>query len=1171
MKKTLSLLMAMLALIGVARAQSVLPEFSAEDSPVWYYVTFSNGGNVLADQGSGKNIKTAAKAASDAQQWMLIGTKDDFVMKSKNGNYVNFASSRFTTSSTGTALKLVESTNATYAGAWEIQRKNSSSSMNMWGGAGAGKEIGEYNLGDSGNALTFTATSMKLPEFSDENSTTWYFIKFSRTGNTLADQGPGEKLRTASADPVDGQLWKLQGTQDAFQLVSKSGHYAAISGTGDNARIVASATPSAENYNLHSTANATYAPGWEIHVNGRASRPAFNQWSDVKIGQEIGLWEADDVNNVFTLVKPEEMTYSDFKTVGITGYAPQNKLTLWYDEPATTAPLYSGGQGYSAWMEYALPLGNGQLGASIFGGVAKDEIQFNEKTLWSGRSTDNSSEYGDYENFGSVYAEEIGNVFGYASTTAAQDYYRQLDLTNATASVSYKSPDKSVTYTREYIVSNPDNVVAAIYKASAPGSINLRFTLVSGKPGVNAATSYSDGGASFSGKLETVSYNARLKVIPTGGQMVTGEDGITVTGADQVLVVLSGATDFDPYSTTYVSNTAGLAATVQGRVDAAAGKTWDELYAAHVTDHKTYFDRVDFDLEGTQNTLPTNELVDTYNNGAGANARMLEQLYFAYGRYLEIGSSRGVDLPSNLQGIWNNMSEPAWNSDIHSNINVQMNYWPAEQTNLSEMHVPFLNYIVNMAVNHNEWKNYAKAANQNRGWTCYTENNIFGGVGSFMHNYVIANAWYCTHLWQHYRYTLDKEYLKKVFPAMLSASQFWLDRLVLANDGTYECPNEYSPEHGPASENGVAHAQQLVYDLLSNTQSAIEVLGSDANVSESDVELLNDRLSKLDNGLHTETYTGNWGTDRIPSSTPILREWKYSPYTATTEGRDHRHMSHLMCLYPFSQVLPGTELFDAAVNSLKLRGDGATGWSMGWKINLWARAQDGDHAHAILQNALAHSAGGAGVFYNLFDAHAPFQIDGNFGACAGMAEMLMQSQTDTIQVLPALPSAWPAGNVKGLKAIGDFTVDIAWKEGKPTRVTIVNHQGQACPVKYAGISGIRAFVNGVQTSLTAINDNAVYASPEKGAVTVFDFDNSYEPTGISQAQASELDVKVTGRTVALGNADVKSVDVYDLSGRNILTTTKSTFEVDPTCGDVIILKTTDQKGNTNVHKLALGK
>ena len=976
--------------------------------------------------------------------------------------------------------------------------------------------------------------SAKMPTFCTDDATDaqYYIISFKRTGKCMSVGSDG-CIRLLDASGLSTQQWKLVGSSDNFQMVNKDGQYIIVSsqsvstteGGPNPTPLRASSTAQPGGFSLAQSSNTTNGVGFEIKANQKTGYQYVNMWGSPSTQNTLGFWESGDQNNVVGFSKPNAMGgATEYKTVGITGYVPVHPLTLWYDEPATTAQLYAGGQGYSNWMEYSLPIGDGQFGASLFGGAYKDEIQFNEKTLWSGtaaQSPKGGSGYGKYENFGSVFAEDLSGCCGTTTATAATGYLRQLDLTTATGLTQFTDP-AGVTYTREYIASNPAHVVAAHYTATDGGKLSLRFTLVPGSV-LDAETSYTEGTATFGGKLDLVSYRAVMKVVPVGGKLSTTDEGIEVEGADEVLVVLAGGTDYDISSPTYIAGTSSLASDIEARAAAAAEKGWQALYDEHLTDYQNYFGRLDFQLDGTSNTMTTNKLIDTYNGGKGDNALMLEQLYFAYGRYLEIASSRGVDLPSNLQGIWSNMAQPAWNADIHSNINVQMNYWPAEPTNLSDMHLPFLNYIWNMAENHSEWQRWAKQEGQDRGWTCFTENNIFGGVSSFKTNYVIANAWYATHLWQHYRYTLDRDYLKRVFPAMMSASQFWMDRLKLASDGTYEAPQEWSPEHGPDAEDGVAHAQQLVYDLFDNTLKAIDVLGDDANVSADDLADLKNKFAKLDNGLHTETYSGNWGTDRIASGTTILREWKYSPYTATTEGRDHRHMSHLMCLYPFSQVEPGSELFDAAVNSLRLRGDGATGWSMGWKINLWARALDGNHARTILNNALRHSNGDAGVFYNLFDSHAPFQIDGNFGACAGMAEMLMQSNSGTIRILPALPSAWSAGHIHGMKAVGDFTVSIDWKDGKATRLTIVNNQGETAPVICEGIGKAKVYVNDVLAEdFPTVADNKTEVGGEAGTVYVFDFDGSYEPeTAIDgvKADAQKLNsaaYSINGQKVGYG-------------------------------------------------------
>ena len=758
----------------------------------------------------------------------------------------------------------------------------------------------------------------------------------------------------------------------------------------------------------------------------------------------------------------------EYCVMGSTSFRPAEKLTLWYTLPATVAhPSIQ-------WTEYSLPIGNGQFGASIFGGVKVDEIQFNEKSLWRGTSRDNKgyNDYGHYENFGSVYVENLSSDFSLDPQKAVCNYHRELDLTTATARVSYTTADNNSTFQREYIASNPDRVIVARYTASGNSKLSFRITMVSGVGGDKGQTAYSGNEATFSGKLQTVSYNARLKVVAKGGSTKCDGNSIVVDGADECMLILGGGTDFDAYSESFTSNTDKLSSNIQKRVDVAAKKGWKAIYSAHVEDYKSLFDRASFALNSS-NTMPTDKLIENYakrTSGREAEALMLEELYFAYGRYLAISSSREVDLPSNLQGIWNNSSKPAWNCDIHANINVQMNYWPVEPTNLSELHLPLLNYIINMA-DSESWKRYAKDSGQERGWTCYTENNIFGGVGGFMHEYVIANAWYCTHLWQHYRYTLDKRFLERAFPAMLSATQYWLDRMVIdPKDGTYVCPKEYSPEHGPV-EDGMPHAQQLVWELFDNTLKAVEILSARrCGVDEAELEKIRACFAKMDKGLATERYDGAWGEswNGVKSGEELLREWKQSPYKVGQ--RNHRHISHAMCLYPLGQINSDSEYFAPMVNTLRHRGDASTGWSMGWKINLWARALDGNHAHDILELALRHhSVGGGGIYYNLYDAHPPFQIDGNFGATAGIAEMLLQSHSDELHILPALPDVWTEGKIKGLKAIGDFTVSIEWAEGKASRIEIINNQGRKCVVRYPALDRAHVSINGKAAKPKAID------------------------------------------------------------------------------------------------------
>lgn len=1005
-----------------------------------------------------------------------------------------------------------------------------------------------------------TATSQTLPTFSTAENPVYYYVQFKTGEAFLTDQGKGKNLQTAARTDADGQLWAFIGTQNDFVMLSKAGNYVSYNGSRFQA------TASGVQLKMVKSTASGASDCWELQR--KTESKSMNQWGGSGAGKELGEWDKGDGNNPVRFLDPTSLPETDPQPAKLpewgcsayVGYVPDNLFTLWYKIPVTKQTVAN------PWMEYALPIGNGQLGAMIYGGIRQDIVQFNEKTLWTGSST-NYDRGAGYQNFGHIYIEDTSNRFGTTSSSGVKDYVRTLDLSNATATAEWKNTDKSVTFRREYIASYPDQVVAVHLTASEPGQLSQRIYLWNAH---NVRATYSDGEGSFEGKLETVSYNARMKVVVTGGTTTTDKQGVHVTNADEILILLSAVTDYDPIAAGYVSGTNQIAARAKATVDAAAQKGWEAIYSDHVADYKEYFDRCQLDLDGAVNTKDTKALIDAYANlnttaklRQSKDARQLEQLYFHYGRYLLISSSRGIDLPNNLQGIWNNSNSPAWNSDIHANINIQMNYWPAEITGLPEMHEKYLNYLYNMALVQPQWQAYAKNwLGQSTGWACFTENNIFGNCTNWMATqYPEAGAWSVDHMWQHYRFTRDTEFLKKkALPVMISCVRMWMERLVKANDGTWECPNEWSPEHGP-TENATAHSQQIVWNLFDQTIKAIELVGvQEAGVTQTFLTQLKNKFKALDTGLHTETYNGTYGNPRegVSSGETILREWKYTDY-ATGNGSEagHRHLSHMMALYPFANLPATNPYYQPAVRSLMLRGLPSTGWSMGWKVNLWARALQPQQCVALLQREFKHSTSygtdqnAGGIYYNLFDSHAPFQIDGNFGICAGMAEMLLQSHTDTLQLLPCLPETWQKGSIRGLRAVGGFIVDISWENGKAVRAEIKNPLGVETVASYGS--------------------HIVKLNKEKGSTTVITFDENGVPTTGICSPKDELNAafSIQERTVTLTGNGVKGASIFDLQGRKLLATKKRSFQVPATAGSTVVLRLATTNGKEMIHKLHL--
>ena len=775
----------------------------------------------------------------------------------------------------------------------------------------------------------------------------------------------------------------------------------------------------------------------------------------------------------------------------------QNNLKLWYKKPARV------------WTE-ALPLGNGRLGAMVFGGMRQELIQLNEATLWSGgpvRANVNPNAYANLllareallkeENYAKGY-EYAKKMQGYYSDsylplgdltitqqfkdTIPTAYYRDLNIEEAISTTRFTID--GTTYTRQIISSHPDQVIVVHVTASQTGKLNfkigtgslLRHQVVviagneiamKGKAPVHDDPNYVQSANPVkyddSTGCKGMRFELLVKAFNKDGSISADTSGIVVTNATDVTIFLSAATSFNGFDKCPDSDGKDENKLAASCLNAAVKYRWTSLLSRHYADYQKYFKRVSFNLAGPSinknAAFTTDARLLAYTDGAKDPG--LETLYFQYSRYLLISSSRAGGPPANLQGIWNKELRPPWSSNYTTNINVQMNYWPAEAANLSEMHVPLINFIKNLAVT---GEVTAKEFYHASGWAVHHNSDIWAlsnPVGDIGHgdptwaNWTMGSPWLSQHLWWHYQFTKDKKYLGEVaYPLMKGAARFCIDWLIKDKDGYLVTAPSVSPENTFIDDKGkkgsvsVASTMDMsiIRDLFTNVIDASNELGADKAFRDTIIS----RKAQL-----FPFHIGKKGN---------LQEW-YKDWD--DQEPHHRHVSHLFGLFPGNQISPinTPELTKAAIRTLELRGDEGTGWSLAWKINFWARLLDGNHSYKMLKDLLRSTdksatnyRGGGGSYANLFDAHPPFQIDGNFGGLSGMIEMLLQSQSDEIYLLPALPDAWAQGSISGLKARGNFEIAINWRNKKITSAAILAVVGGKCtirtnePVKVDGLA-----------------------------------------------------------------------------------------------------------------------